>query len=275
MYQAVLTRRYLTSKIMPLLAMAAVTLSVGTVLVTWSVMGGFLETLLNSGRGLIGDVKVSWPNTGFPYYEELIEDLEADPMVTAAAPVIETFGLISLADDRVLGVTIRGIEGESFARVTTYDESIWWRPIDEPLPRDDARSDPRLGNQGYFASTDWAEIERNGLTLSERDGRGAAVPGIHVSDWNIRTPAGTYQPAPPLRVTPEGEEELLNIWLPDDALTMHVMPIDSSGRGVRVVTRTIPVANEFKTDIFEIDSRTVLARLDVLQEMLNMQAEGA
>ena len=80
-YQALLTRKYLTRKIMPMLAMVAVMLSVATILVTWSVMGGFLATLIQSGRTLVGDVAIVWPNVGFGYYDELIEDLEADPLV--------------------------------------------------------------------------------------------------------------------------------------------------------------------------------------------------
>ena len=54
MYQALLTRRYLTSKVMPLLAAVAVTLCTAMVLIVWSVMGGFLGMLVASGRTLIG-----------------------------------------------------------------------------------------------------------------------------------------------------------------------------------------------------------------------------
>ncbi|MBL8963533.1 MAG: hypothetical protein JNK70_05635, partial [Phycisphaerae bacterium] len=72
MYQALLTRRYLTSKIMPLLASLAVVLCTAMVLIVWSVMGGFLVKLMNSGRALVGDVVVAWPNTGFAHYDDLI-----------------------------------------------------------------------------------------------------------------------------------------------------------------------------------------------------------
>ncbi|HHN78324.1 MAG TPA: hypothetical protein ENK11_06595, partial [Phycisphaerales bacterium] len=107
-YQALLTRKYLTTKIMPLLAIAAVTLSVATVLVTWSVMGGFLNTLLTSGRSMIGDVSIYWPNVGFPYYDDLCERLEKDPRIKAACPIIESFGVIALPDDQVHGVMVKG-----------------------------------------------------------------------------------------------------------------------------------------------------------------------
>ena len=69
MYQSLLTRRYLTSKVMPLLASAAVMLCVAMELITWSVMGGFLNQLIESGRSLIGDVEISRPQTGFAHYD--------------------------------------------------------------------------------------------------------------------------------------------------------------------------------------------------------------
>ena len=115
---------------MPILAMLAVMLSVATILITWSVMGGFLKTLVNSGRSLIGDVTISWPNVGFAYYEELIVMLQEDEMILGATPIIETFGLIQLPDDRIELITIKGIDPVSYDRVTNYADTIWWKPID-------------------------------------------------------------------------------------------------------------------------------------------------
>src|SRR3954471_17851531 len=110
MYQALLTRRYLLSKVMPLLAMVAVLLCTAMVLITWSVMGGFLNMLVNTGRTMTGDVTITWPTTGFGYYDDLIERLEKDPAVEAAAPAIESFGLLNLPDGRNEPVIVRGVE---------------------------------------------------------------------------------------------------------------------------------------------------------------------
>jgi ABC-type lipoprotein release transport system permease subunit len=158
-YQALLTRKYLTSKVMPLLAMAAVTLSVATVLVTWSVMGGFLNTLLNSGRTLIGDVTIHWPTAGFPYYDDLRERLESDEAIKAAAPMIETFGVLALPDEQVHGVIVKGIDGPSYADVTGFTDTIWWKPLDEPLRKDTDEEDPRLAREAFWQGTDWAALE--------------------------------------------------------------------------------------------------------------------
>jgi lipoprotein-releasing system permease protein len=272
-YQFLLTRKYLTSKVMPLLAMAAVTLSVATVLVTWSVMGGFLSTLLSSGRTLIGDVSIHWPNVGFPHYDDLIERLESDPEVHAAAPLIETFGVVVLPDDQVQGVIVKGIDGQSFARVSGYDEAVWWRPLGEPMRKDrETREDPRLGGEGYHSGTDWPSLLEGGLTLSETDGEAAVVPGIELSGWNFRRASGVYVPGAPAMASRDGRTDYLNLFLPDGEVTLHLMPLDSRGRGVETVTRTVPVANEFHSGIFEADSRTMFGRLDLIQRMMKMDA---
>ena len=265
MYQALLTRKYLTTKIMPLLATVAVSLSVGTVLVTWSVMGGFLETLVNSGRNLVGDVKIHWPNTGFAHYEDLIERLESRPGIVAAAPMIEAFGLVGLPDDRVLGAGIKGIDGERYARVTGFDDTIWWRPLEEPLPKDDGPDpeDPRLDT-----AQPWAAALEDARTLT-RLGEPAAVTGIEMWQWHERRPSGVYIPKDGVRT--EGDGGVTRVpWLINGDLTLHVMPLDESGKGVEVVTRAVPVANEFHTGVYEADSQTMFVRLDLLQRMLKM-----
>lgn len=272
-YQLLLTGKYLTSKVMPLLAMAAVMLSVATVLVTWSVMGGFLNTLLSSGRTLIGDVSIHWPNVGFPHYDELIERLESDPEILAAAPLIETFGVVVLPDDSVHGVLIKGVDGASYARVSGFDDSVWWRPLAEPLRKDTEREDPRLGqNTGYHSGTDWDELLESGLTLTEPGGDAAAVPGIELSGWNFRRASNIYVPGAPAMASRDGRTDYLNLFLPDAEVTLHLMPLDSRGRGVETVTRTVPVANEFHSGIFEADSNQMFVRLDLVQRMMKMDA---
>jgi ABC-type lipoprotein release transport system permease subunit len=143
-YHLLLTRRYLTTKILPFLATIAVFLSTWTVIIAWSIMTGFLGVLLNSGRTLVGDVIIAWPSAGFGHYDELIADLEKDPAVKAATPVIEVLGVIKLPDNRIRPASVKGIDPESFARVTGFDAALWWRPLDEPMAKDKLGQDPRI-----------------------------------------------------------------------------------------------------------------------------------
>ncbi len=86
MYHVLLTNRYLTSRVIPLIAVAAVALCVALVIIVVSVMTGFLDMVRSSGRTLMGDVIVAYPVSGIPYYERLIERIERLPEAAAATP---------------------------------------------------------------------------------------------------------------------------------------------------------------------------------------------
>ena len=96
MYAPLLASRYLTSRVIPLVAAAAVALCVALVIIVVSVMTGFLDMVRNSGKTLIGDVVVSRDITGIPYYEEFLAEIEALPEAAAASPIVETFGLLQM-----------------------------------------------------------------------------------------------------------------------------------------------------------------------------------
>lgn len=312
-YQALLTRRYLTSKIMPLLASLAVMLCTTMVLVTWSVMGGFLKVLLDSGRKLVGDVKIEWPNTGFAYYDELIRDLEADSgltvaprtsprtaprstaaspprgLIIAAAPIIESFGVLGLPDGRTVNVMLKGVEPESFDRVTNYYNTLWWRPLEKPLPKDDDREDPRLQNLSRVdmltpgavpddKSDAWPAMLENGKRLQRfHTGSGhvkpAVVLGTEVTGYNRRSASGVYVPMRSRSRDSDGNINLLSTFMPlDGEVTLHVLPLDKKGRGIEMQSRIFPVANEFKTDVFLFDKGVAILPLGELQKMLKMDA---
>ena len=187
MYQLLLTKRYLSSKIMPLLAALAVALCTAMVIIVWSVMGGFLVMLINSGRTLVGDVSISWPVTGFAHYEDLIKRLEADPEIAGATPMIETYGLIGLPDGRTETVQVRGIDGPSFAKVTEWNDILYWRPKDAPDPKDIGSSDMRLRRKEV-----WQQIYEGGkkLTRLERSkGLRAACAAAQRLAWGAGLPA--------------------------------------------------------------------------------------
>lgn len=257
---------------MPLLASLAVVLCTAMVLIVWSVMGGFLVKLMNSGRALVGDVVVAWPNTGFAHYDDLIGRLERDPSIAAATPVIETYGLLSLPSGRTEYVVVKGIEPAGYAAVTGYDSTLWWRPLDEPAPKDkdrrDERLDPRLRSVMERAI-------RNGRSLTRADpatGRPlpAIVMGIEIGD-NYRDPSGIYFPLRSHRVRSDGTSEVLDVRpISEGVVKLNVLPLDSRGRVLDMASLTLPIANEFKTGMFEVDNRTVLVPIGPLQERLQM-----
>lgn len=258
---------------MPMLAMVAVMLSVATILVTWSVMGGFLKTLIASGRTLVGDVAIVWPNVGFAHYDDLIERLEADELIDSATPTIETFGLIKLPDDRIELISIKGIEALSYTDVTGFADTMWWKPIDEPTPKDHRREDIRLQpeNKSLFAEMQAGGISMTRFNPSSGKIEAAGVLGIEVTGQNYRTEWGGYYPLAPNRALPDGGVERLETFMPrDGTVGLTILALDSSGHPIDPVTRTIPIANEFQSGLYEVDQGTIFVPLDVIQRMLRL-----
>ncbi len=270
MYQVLLTRRYLTTKVMPLLAAGAVMLCTAMILLVWSIMGGFLEMLLTSGRTMVGDVSITWPTVGFGYYDELVSELGKEPDITGAAPIIEAFGMLRLPDGRVIGVQIKGIDGATYAKATGYADALWWKPLTTPLPRDKEHKDRRLIDPDFFR-----KAYADGMSLRYQDPqtgavRPAAVLGLEVSGFYDRLPSGVYVPYNVGERLENGTIRWQDGFMVGKSVTLNVLPLDRKGRAIQTVSRSFPVANEFKTGLYDIDKQTVLVDLGALQQMLKM-----
>lgn len=274
-FQWLLTRKYLTSKVMPLLASLAVMLCTAMVLVVWSVMGGFLQNLQTQGKRFSPDVRVIWP-AGLAYYEDFVTLLAADPMVKAAAPVIETFGLVSLPDDRVQSVQVLGID-ERYTRVVDWAGGLWWKPLDasQRLRRDTRGLDPRLDPVNAELL---ADVFDAGMKIKARDeATGRWLPGAVVGTdiyglRDRRDPSGFY--AANVRfVRPFGDglfEEKV-VFPPRSSIVLRVLPLDRKGRSVDLAWRPFPIANEFHTGQLPVDERTVYVDFSELQRMMRME----
>jgi len=273
MYHGLLTRKYLTSKVMPLLAALAVMLCTATVLVVWSVMGGFLNSLLASGRTMAGDVMITWPTVGFAHYGDLMKRLEDDrAFVAATSAQIETFGLVNLPDGRVEGVQIKGIDPASYARVVDFADGLWWKPIEKALPKDVGERDERLSPALRDSLTQDYE---QGLAMAEPDAvtgriRPAAVTGIEMLGLSRRQPEGYYARGAVGVPTSDGGIESKQMFAPRTEVTLRVLPLDRKGRTIDTTARVFPVANELRTGVYEIDKKSILVPLATLQQMLKM-----
>jgi lipoprotein-releasing system permease protein len=133
LYAALLTRRYLTRRIMPLLSSIAVMLCTAMIIIVWSVMTGWLGQVTNAGRTFLGDVSILPPSQGLPNYDALCAELEALPEVAAAAPQLDTFGLLHLPGDQTEPVQVVGIDPQSYNAVAGYFQSLYWVAPEPPL----------------------------------------------------------------------------------------------------------------------------------------------
>ncbi|MHC4992032.1 MAG: ABC transporter permease, partial [Planctomycetota bacterium] len=203
MYHALLTNRYLTSRVIPLIAVAAVALCVALVIIVVSVMTGFLDMVRSSGRTLMGDVIVAYPVSGIPYYGRLIERIESLPETAAATPVVDSWGLLKMPypdgpNKETETVQVWGIEPESFARVTGYGDTLYWRTHTPQELAEMREDDPRrfLNERQEGESVTAAEqLQADGLSLRDsRTGLPGIVLGLHVSVGNDRQSDGSIRP---------------------------------------------------------------------------------
>ena len=248
---------------MPLLAAIAVALCTAMVLIVWSVMGGFLTMLLAQGSSVIGDVAVANPVVGFPYYDEFIEELEARPEIEAATPTIESLGLLAVSSDTREGLTPRvvqviGVRPGELNQVTEFKDRLWWRPLGEEPDASEESVDWRKKptNQGAME-----RFLADGERMAEIDAiTGAQVPamvlGIEVARNNYRDPEGFYRP--------------MRSFSPNDRYTLSVLPLSKRGVAIQLEDRSFPVANEYRSGMYEVDSKWVFVPFDILQGMLKL-----
>ncbi|MFQ5807681.1 MAG: FtsX-like permease family protein, partial [Phycisphaerae bacterium] len=123
-----LTLRYLRKRRIAYFAIAAVTLCVAMVLIVMSIMGGWLEQVKLRARGLLGDVIVdNAAYSGFPLYQEFIDEISAWPEIVKATPVIYTYGLYEFQGTSRNGmVRVVGIRLEEVYEVNAFKESLFY-----------------------------------------------------------------------------------------------------------------------------------------------------
>ncbi|MDP7070323.1 MAG: ABC transporter permease [Phycisphaerales bacterium] len=170
------------TRMIPLLAVAAVALCVALVIVVISVMTGFLDMIRSSGQTLMGDVVITYPIRGIPYYDSLISTLEQEQDVKAATPVVDTWGLLRMpypvGDAKESEqVQIWGIDPQSFSQVTGFAETLKWSEI----PADTA-ANMRWDRMQQLAPTLVANLDLDArvrlLQQSAADEVGDAEPSV-------------------------------------------------------------------------------------------------
>lgn len=258
MYASLLSNRYLTSRLIPFIAIGAVGLCVALVVTVVSVMSGFLDTLKNSGRMIVGDVIVSSGLGGMPYYEELIEELRTVDGVQGATGLIDTIGLLRMPypsgnQKEVAHVQVWAVDPKSLATVTDYANDLYWRPAkDERELAAMLPDDPRRTLDGT--------IVEDGRTLiqSSTNTPGIAL-GMHVSVGNARQGDGSYLPR-------------YGWFMPGHDVTLTVVPISGRGRIAEPREQIFPIVNEVQTGIYEVDRNRVYIPLAQGQQLLRMDA---
>jgi lipoprotein-releasing system permease protein len=305
----------LTSRVIPLIAVAAVALCVALVIVVVSVMTGFLDMVQSSGRTLMGDVVISNGISGIPHYKQLTEQLEEDGRVIAATPVVDGWGLLQMPYPNANSkqsetVQVWGIEPESFAKVTDFEESLHWNsPTDNQ--RDWLLLDAITNNENAIKqimdAAKWNEFvdvvnkASNSLNFSKSNLWNDILDLVSDEQWEtiISFDPRLVEPdtvhAQGLTLLRNGKPGIvlgLHVsdgndrqrdgtykvnrndywWMPRFEGTLTMLPIDSEGGIIDPESIIMPFLNEFQSGVFLIDESRIFVPIGVAQSLLHLDA---
>jgi lipoprotein-releasing system permease protein len=269
MYHILLTNRYLTTRVIPLIAVAAVALCVALVIIVVSVMTGFLDMVKNSGRTLMGDVVISYPVSGLPYYDRLIKRIETLPEAAAATPLVDGWGLLKMPypegrQKETETVQFWAVEPESFGDVTGYRKTLYWRPSDPEELKAMGEHDFRRELLEAIGAGGLQRLYEDALRLQYRDAEGRVAPGavlgMHVSVGNQRQKDGSYTPI----LGPRGYW-----WMPKYEVILTALPVDVIA-APEPESAVLRVVNEFVSGVFLIDDKRIIIPLAVGQHLLHL-----
>jgi len=131
MYKLKLIIRYLVRRRITHFAVLTVALCVFIVVVVMTVMNGLVEEFKQKNHDFVGDCVVGTKSlVGFPYYEELMQALEATACVEAVSPVVKNYALLrpQYGGDRY--VELLGIDPVRHSRVTNFAQTLYYRAAD-------------------------------------------------------------------------------------------------------------------------------------------------
>ena len=266
MYKLLLTWKYLRRKLAPLFAAVAVTLCTAMTVIVISVMGGFLDTLKDTARGTSGDIIVAGGLSGFEDYEGLVDIIRGIEGVAVAEPVLETLGIVKGPRGN-LAVQLQGVDFAGLDGITGFGDLLVW---DDATRAERISGMADLAAQVHAAGGDTAErvprpevftgllrpLEQLGSAGSAAE-RQVAIPGIETLGTHARQDDGGYD---------------FGYSMVAESIEITVVPISAAGaiQNLEAATRRFTIANEFKSDFYQVDSGTVVVPFGVLQAMLDM-----
>ena len=301
------------SRVIPLIAVAAVALCVALVIVVVSVMTGFLDMVQSSGKSLMGDVIINNGISGLPYYDELTKRLEEHPKVVAATPITDGWGLLRMPypDANVKQsetVQVWGIVPESFAKVTDFENSLYWEN-----PTDNQRNwlllDAITNNEDavrlLMDAAQWGNFVEivNSASHELNFGEVNLWEDIHTllndEQWNAllafdsRLTEPSELQAQGLALSRNGKQGIilgLHVsdgnsrqrdgsysvnrndywWMPRHEGTLTMLPVDAEGGIIEPESVILPFVNEFQSGLFLIDESRIFVPINIAQSLLHL-----
>lgn len=272
MYKLTLILKYLRKRRIAWISLIAVMLCTAMVIIILSVMGGWLKNFKEQFHGIVGDLEVSRLGlAGFPYYDEMIKEIEALPEVKAAAPTLQTFGLVNIFNQIPDGVQVIGYDIEKISRITDFGKSLWAQYeskrqslSDKTLSDEEIkRIEEKLRLPPTFNKPHPPEVYRDIWLDKFPKSRVDAndFPGIIVGSGVVgieRLPDGSFR----------GREGIQYAWIRLTVLAMNEgsMRVSEQNKSERMYW----IIDDSRTRLWQYDQSTVYVPFDILQKDLGM-----
>jgi lipoprotein-releasing system permease protein len=278
MYKLHLILKYLRKRRIAWLSLIAVMMCTAMVLIVISVMGGWLRMFRASFHGLSGDVIVEANSlTGFPYYQEMIDKIEALPEVGKghAVPTVQTFGLINITNHLRKGVQVVGYDIDKIGNVNKFPESLH-RQYEVPTELAKAAATQPANKELQEAAAAAKPTTKPTFGL---------IPGVDYSEW---APANAGESAKrwPGMIVGGGvigvhRQRDGSVWEPEgwDRAWVRLTVVQISPDSARVDLKSDQRESMFwitdysRTQVYQYDSSTVYVPFNILQRELGMQEQ--
>jgi lipoprotein-releasing system permease protein len=254
LYKLHLILKYLRKRRIAWVSLMAVILCTAMVLVVISIMGGWLRMFTEGFHNITGDIVIGRPGTlsGFAHYEQMIAEIEKLPEVNGAAPILRAPGLMKIGPIRDV-VQVVGLDAGKMGRVNKFRESLYLQyqkdngattkpaSFDLPLKPDDYRV---AASNAVSDPSQWPGAIVGAYVVTRKD-----------KDGNLDRPPQMY-------------------FLP---MQLTVLGVSDAGGGVDIndkVVRPYWIVDDSRTQIWQIDDKTVYVPFEVLQKDLKMEKFG-
>jgi len=305
MYKLFLCLRYLRRRRIAFFAVIAVCLCVAMVLIVVSVMGGFLQMVKDRSRGMLGDLIVeNGTLQGFPYYQEFIDHIseELPDQVHKATPVIITYGVLRFPADQITkAIQIVGIRLEETYQVNDFRKGLFYEKY---YPQSTTFTPQKQPAYGYDENRNFIlppELEAAWQQWSSQATQPERDQGKLDTQLEYQRP-GCYRPIPPERLVVDPGPAWLDRELPGviigtdlcadrtetgdyeryyprgEKISLTFVPFSPTGKpitGTGMPSRLFRYADDSRTGIFDIDSMSVYISFDLLQDVVEMEAQQA
>ena len=235
--------KYLRSKKIVFLSVAAVAMSCALLIVTSSLFTGFINAVENGAGEHMGDIVLTAPSgLRIPEYDGLIKKLVDDSLIDGATGVLRSQGLLLLGQGDVRAVRIWGIELPGRNSVSPVDEFLIDRPAE--------------GTVANFVSADGV-ADAGGFVGIGVLGR----PDERTDEYDIEQIRSNYIGEPAMLTTGT---------VLDRGKLEGVEETDSGSRGARFKRRTVrfEITNVVYSGMYEFDKNFVYLPIGALGEKL-------